>query len=189
MAVERYVETAPERLPPHNTAAEEAVLGSILIDPEALNGVAPLVRAEDFYRSRTALIYGAMLTLHDRREPVDYLTLADELQREDKYEEIGGLPYLASLLSVVPTAAFAEHYARIIERTAVMRRNLFDAGFDYSVDLTSFEDWMLYRRLRAAGRYGRIVPRTLLTYRVRATSMLRSLTTCRLKPWAWTSTV
>src|SRR5437764_10132375 len=110
MAVERYAETVPERLPPHNTAAEEAVLGSILIDPEALITLAALLKPEDFYRERNGVIYAAMLSLHERREPVDYLTLADELQREEKYEEAGGLPYLASLLSVVPTSAFADHY-------------------------------------------------------------------------------
>src|SRR5581483_1596960 len=122
MAVERLPESVPERLPPHNTAAEEAVLGSILIDAEALNRVAAFLRPEDFYRERNGVIYAAMRALHDRREPVDYLTLADELQRQEQYEAAGGLPYLSSLLSVVPTAAFAEHYARIVERTAVMRR-------------------------------------------------------------------
>lgn len=122
MAVERFAESVPERLPPHNTAAEEAVLGSILIDAECLVRLASILRPEDFYRERNAAIYAAMLSLHDRREPVDYLTLADELQRQNKYEEAGGLPYLSSLLSVVPTAAFAEHYGRIVERTAVMRR-------------------------------------------------------------------
>ncbi len=122
MAVERFAEPAPERLPPHNTAAEEAVLGSILIDPECLNRLATFLHPEDFYRERNGLIYAAMLSLFERREPVDYLTLADELQRQNRYEEAGGLPYLSSLLSVVPTSAFAEHYGRIVERTAVMRR-------------------------------------------------------------------
>src|SRR6266540_4361493 len=110
MAVDRIADAAPERLPPHNTAAEEAVLGSVLIDSESLVRLSGFLRAEDFYRDRNGVIYSAMLALHDRREPVDYLTLADELQREEKYEEAGGLPYLSSLLSVVPTAAFADHY-------------------------------------------------------------------------------
>lgn len=122
MAVERLAESPPERLPPHNTAAEEAVLGSILIDAEPLVRLSGFLRAEDFYRDRNGIIYAAMLALHDRREPVDYLTLADELGRQEKYEQAGGLPYLSSLLTVVPTAAFAEHYGRIVERTAVMRR-------------------------------------------------------------------
>ena len=92
MAVERVPDNLPERLPPHNSAAEEAVLGSILIDSESLTNLAGFLRAEDFYRERNAVIYAAMLSLHDRREPVDYLTLADELQRQDKYEEPAGFP-------------------------------------------------------------------------------------------------
>src|ERR1043165_8056830 len=122
MAVERFTESVPERLPPHNTAAEEAVLGSILIDSESLNRLTPFLRAEDFYRERTAVIYTAIAALYDRREQVAHLPLADEVQRQDKDGEAGGLTYLSSLLSVVPTAAFAEHYGHIVERTAVMRR-------------------------------------------------------------------
>src|SRR5437867_651093 len=115
MAVQPLYESGPERLPPHNTAAEEAVLGSILIEHASLNQLAGFLRPEDFYRERNGVIYAAMLALHERREPVDYLTLADELQRQEKYEAAGGLPYLASLVTVMPTAAFAEHYGRFVD--------------------------------------------------------------------------
>jgi replicative DNA helicase len=128
MALDQVSSSAVERLPPHNVDAEESVLGSVLIDREAIGRVAATLRPEDFYRERNATIYAAMLALYERGEPVDYLTLADELQRMGKYEAVGGLPYLAQLLVAVPTSVHIEHYARIVERTAVMRRLISVAG-------------------------------------------------------------
>lgn len=123
MAVERISsDTIPERLPPSNVEAEEAVLGSILIDPDAITRIASFLTPDDFYRDRNRTIYAAMLRLYDRHEPVDYNLLVDELKHEGKYEEVGGLPYLSSLLAAVPTSAHVEHYARLVEHAAVMRR-------------------------------------------------------------------
>ena len=121
-------EEREERLPPHNLEAEEAVLGSILIDREAIGHVATFLHAEDFYRERNRAIFAAALNLFDRREPTDILTLKDELERAGKLEEIGGAAYLASLSANVPTAVHAEYYARIVERTAVLRRLIGAAG-------------------------------------------------------------
>lgn len=117
-----------ERLPPHNIEAEEAVLGSILIDREAIGRIATFLRESDFYRDRNKEVYAAGLTLYDRREPTDVLTVQDELERRGKLEECGGATYLASLSAAVPTSVHAEHYARIVERTAVMRRLIQAAG-------------------------------------------------------------
>ena len=85
-------------LPPSNTEAEEAVLGSVFIDREAIGRVAPFLRPDDFYRERNGAIYAAMLALYDRREPIDYTTVADELSRQNQLEQIGGWLYLARLL-------------------------------------------------------------------------------------------
>ena len=79
-----------ERLPPHNIEAEQSVLGSLLIDRDAIIRVASYVRAEDFYISANGTIYQAILDLYNRREPTDFLTLSDELERRDVLEEIGG---------------------------------------------------------------------------------------------------
>ena len=117
----------PERLPPHNIEAEQSVIGSLLIDPDAVIRVAPFLRPEDFYRQAHGLIYEAILALHERREPADFITLSDELERRGQLEQVGGAAYLANLLNVVPTAAHVEHYARIVERTALLRR-LIDAA-------------------------------------------------------------
>jgi replicative DNA helicase len=128
MAIERIdLDPSAERVPPHSIEAEEAVLGSILIDRDAIQLIAHFLAPGDFYRQRNSTIFSAMFEIYNRREPVDYLTLVTELQRSDRYDEIGGLAYLSGLLTVVPTSVHVESYARIVERTAVMRR-LITAG-------------------------------------------------------------
>jgi replicative DNA helicase len=116
-----------ERLPPHNLEAEQSVLGSLLIDRDAIIKIASFLKPEDFYLSGNGLIYSAVLDLYNRREPTDMITLSDELTRRVQYDQAGGLAYLSSLLSAVPTAVHVEYYARIVERTATLRR-LIDAG-------------------------------------------------------------
>ena len=117
-----------ERLPPQNTEAEEAVLGGLLIDPDAIIRVATILRPEDFYREKDAWIYDAIQILHERREPVDFLTVCDELERRGRLNEVGGAAFITSLINAVPTSIHVEHYARIVERTATRRRLLDAAG-------------------------------------------------------------
>ncbi len=119
--------TAVDRLPPHNIEAEQSVLGSILLDRDAIIGIATSLKAEDFYHPANGTVYQAIRDLYERREPTDILTLSDELTRRDQIDQVGGLAYLASLIDVVPTAVHVEYYAKIVERTATMRR-LIDAG-------------------------------------------------------------
>jgi len=116
-----------ERLPPHNVEAEQSVLGSLLIDRDAIIRVASYVKAEDFYFSANGTVYQAILDLYNRREPTDFLTLSDELERRSVLDDIGGVGYLSSLLNVVPTAVHVEYYGRIVERAVTLRR-LIDAG-------------------------------------------------------------
>jgi len=128
VAIERlYTERQPDRLPPHNVEAEEAVLGSVLLDREVIGRISGVVESRDFYRERNGLILQAMLDLYERSEPVDYLTLVSELDRGQRLEEAGGVAYLSSLLGVVPTPIHAEHYAKIVADSAFMRR-LISAG-------------------------------------------------------------
>lgn len=119
--------TVVERLPPHNIEAEQSVLGSLLIDRDAIIKVASYLKPEDFYISANGLIYKAVVELYNRREPTDFVTLSDELERRDQLEEVGGVTYLSSLLNTVPTAVHVEYYGRIVERQAT-RRRLIDAG-------------------------------------------------------------
>jgi replicative DNA helicase len=128
VAIERLrFDEGPERLPPHNVEAEEAVLGSVLLDREVIGRVSGVLDAKDFYRERNGLIYQAMLDLYDAHEPVDYLTLINELERTQRLEQAGGVIFLSSLLGVVPTPIHAEHYAKIVADSAFMRR-LISAG-------------------------------------------------------------
>jgi len=128
VAIERlYPDTAIERLPPHNVEAEEAVLGSALLDREVIGHVASILDPADFYRERNGLVYQTMLDLYDRHEPVDYLTLISELDRGGHLDDAGGVVFLSGLLGIVPTPIHAEHYARIVADSAFMRR-LISAG-------------------------------------------------------------
>ena len=118
---------AADHLPPHNLDAEQSVLGALLSDRDAIIHVASFLRAGDFYRRAHSLIYEAILSLYNRREPTDLVTLVDELTRQGVIEDVGGEAYLAELIAATPTTVHAEYYARIVTRTAV-RRRLIDAG-------------------------------------------------------------
>jgi replicative DNA helicase len=109
-------------LPPQNVEAEQSVLGSLLIDPDALLKVTPFLRPDDFYRETHGLIYRAIVGLHEQRQPADFVTLCEELERRGQLEHVGGPGYLTSLINVVPTSIHAQHYGRIVERTATLRR-------------------------------------------------------------------
>lgn len=117
-----------ETLPPHNIDAECGVLGSMIIDPEAILRVADLLQPADFYRDAHRTIYEAMLALIKRNEPADFLTLCDELERQGTLEQIGGASFLTSLISGVPTSGNVESYARIVREVATHRRLIQAAG-------------------------------------------------------------
>jgi replicative DNA helicase len=117
-----------DKLAPQAVEAEQSVLGSILIDADAILRVGDFLRPGDFYRSQHADIYEAMLALHGQREPIDLVTLGDELRRRERLDGVGGPAYLATLMNAVPTAVHAEHYGRIVERKAVLRNLIGAAG-------------------------------------------------------------
>ncbi|NLZ38396.1 MAG: replicative DNA helicase [Firmicutes bacterium] len=110
-----------ERIPPQNLEAEQSVLGSMLIDREAILTVAEILKPTDFYREGHQKIYSAMLALAERNDPVDLITLAEELALRNQLEELGGMPYLTTLANVVPTAANVAYYAKIVQEKAVLR--------------------------------------------------------------------
>ena len=116
-----------EKLLPHDLEAEEAVLGSLIIDGQCITRLAPLLQGGDFYRERNRLCFDAALSLFQRDQAIDQLTLAGELARTGKLDLVGGMAYLSHLVSVTPTSVHAEDYAQAVSRTAVMRK-LIDAG-------------------------------------------------------------
>jgi replicative DNA helicase len=117
-----------EKLLPQNIEAECGVLGSIIIDPEAIVQIADFLQSEDFYRDSHRIIYQTILQLYEQHEPADYITICDELERNNKLEEVGGASYITSLINQVPTSGNVEYYGRIVERTAILRRLIHAAG-------------------------------------------------------------
>lgn len=111
-------------LRPHDTEAEEALLGALLINPEAYFEVAQILKAEDFFLLRHRWIWEAIARLHEQRRPVDVLTVAEELNRSGHLADVGGPAYLTALTAKVPSSLHAETYARLVEEAAVRRRML-----------------------------------------------------------------
>jgi replicative DNA helicase len=116
------------QIQPHSREAEEAVIGSVLINPEAYYDVAEFLTAEDFYIHRLGWVWDSFTRLHETRTPIDLLTVTEDLDNQDKLAEIGGAAYLTSLINNVPTSIHAEAYGRIIEQSAVRRRLLLAAN-------------------------------------------------------------
>jgi len=115
------VERLIERVPPHNLDTEMAVLGSMLMDDEAVPVALEMLQASSFYRDAHRKVFEAMTSLFNSQKPVDLVTLTEELKATGKLEEVGGADYLASLTSVVPTAANVQHYAKIVREKAMLR--------------------------------------------------------------------
>jgi replicative DNA helicase len=113
---------ATDRLPPSNVDAEEALLGSLLIDSDAIFEVATFLRPDAFYREKNKWIYECVISLNERREPVDLITLSDELRHRSQLDDVGGEAFIIGLLNIVPTSVHAQHYGRIIEAASVRRR-------------------------------------------------------------------
>jgi replicative DNA helicase len=113
---------AAEKLLPQNVEAEAGVLGSLLISPDAIVQVADFLHSEDFYRESHRTIFQAAVELYEAGEPADLITLTDELARRGKLDEVGGAAYVSSLANQVPTSLNIKQYARIVERTSILRR-------------------------------------------------------------------
>jgi replicative DNA helicase len=110
-----------ERIVPHDLEAEMAVLGALLIDPDAIVQIADLIQPEDFYRQAHGLVYAAVLGLYERSEPSDIVMVASALERNGNLDAIGGRSFLSGLSNHSPTSVHVEHYASIIHRKAILR--------------------------------------------------------------------
>lgn len=134
------------RVPPSNRDAEESVLGSILIDPEAIIKVGELLRPESFYDPAHQAIYKAMEVLYESRSPIDAVTLTNQLKKHKKLKQVGGASRIAELSNLVSTSANVEHYAKLIIEAHVKRRIISLAGeltnkaFDPGVEATDLMD-------------------------------------------------
>lgn len=117
------------RIPPQNVDAEASLLGSILIDTEALGRVADKIHADDFYDPRHSIVYSSMLALYNGHKPIDLLTLSNELEEKKLLQKAGGSSYLTELTNSVPTSAHIEQYAQIVMQKST-RRKLISAASD-----------------------------------------------------------
>ena len=134
------------KIPPHDTEAEQAVIGSMLTEKEAIFSAIEVLKEDDFYREDNKTIYGAILNLYNNSIPVDIITLKDELSSMGKLEAVGGLEYLAQLPDKVPTTANVDKYIRIVEEKSLLRRLLKTAneiislGYDETQDVDVLMD-------------------------------------------------
>ncbi|MHB8880073.1 MAG: replicative DNA helicase [Thermodesulfovibrionales bacterium] len=129
-----------DKLPPQNIEAEQSVLGAILIDNSALTSALELLTEEYFYRDSHRRIYNSMIELFDRNEPIDIITLTDQLKRKSELDQVGGVQYLTSLVSMIPTSANVRYHAKIVREKAMIRgllhtatdiaRNVYESDFD-----------------------------------------------------------
>jgi len=134
------------RIPPHNVEAEQSVLGSMILDKEAIINATEIIRGEDFYKEAHREIYEAMLSLYNRDEPVDLVTLSEELSQRKTIDAIGGVSYLVNLSSSVPTTTNAKYYAKIVEEKSILRRlikassEILDKGYQAQEDVMQILD-------------------------------------------------
>lgn len=139
MAVDsiREFESPFERIPPQSLEAEQAVLGCILVDPDALLKIVELVKPKDFYRNAHALIFEAILTLFEKSEPVDIVTVSQLLKDKDQLDDVGGRTYINELALAVSTSENIAHYAQVIRDKALLR-GLIQAGTE--IVYTAYEE-------------------------------------------------
>ncbi len=134
------------RIPPQNSEAEQSVLGSLLLDKDAIIKIADVIYADDFYDDKHRMIYLSILALYDERASIDILTVSNKLDDGGSLEKVGGISYLTTLVNSVPSAAHVVHYAQIVRRKGTLRRlisratEIVELGFHEETDLESLLD-------------------------------------------------
>ncbi len=134
------------KVPPHDIEAEKSVLGAILIDSAAMNLVAEFLHPDNFYHLEHKLIYSAMLTLFEKQQPIDVVTLTNALKKEGSLKKIGDKTYLSDLINTVPTSAYVEHYGMIVKAHYTKRKlielssRLVEKAFDEKGDIQKLLD-------------------------------------------------
>ncbi len=147
------------RMPPHSLEAEQSVLGSLMLDKNAVTKIADMIKAEDFYRDIHSIVYDVMMELYEGREPIDVLSVANRLDEKGATERVGGPSYLASLVNSVPSASNIVHYAKLVQRKATLRRligagsDIVEMGYDESEDVEKSLDEAEQRLFRVSQKF------------------------------------
>ena len=131
------------RIPPHSVESEQSILGSILLDKDAMITVSETIKPDDFYKEAHKIIYECMITLSNKNEPIDLITLTEELRKQGHLDDVGGISYITSLSTIVPTTSNVKYYADIVKEKSVLRKlikasnDIINLGYDGS---TKIED-------------------------------------------------
>jgi len=134
------------KVPPQNIEAERSVLGSLMLDKDAIIRVANLIRVGDFYKDDHNLIYEAMVELYEKREPIDVLSLSNRLEEKNQLDKVGGSSYLTSLVNSVPSSSNVEHYAKVVQKKSTLRKlitassEITEMGYKESEDVEKILD-------------------------------------------------
>ena len=127
------------RIPPHSVESEQSILGSILLDKEAIITVTETIHPEDFYKEAHKIIYECMMKLNNKSEPIDLITLTEELKKQGHLEDVGGISYITSLSTIVPTTSNVKYYSDIVKEKSVLRKlikvsnDILNLGYDSSI--------------------------------------------------------
>ncbi len=147
------------RIPPQNIEAEMSVLGSLMLDKDAIIKIADLVRPDDFYKDSHKLIYEAMIGLYEDREPIDVLSLSNKLEEKKQLETIGGASYLTELVNSVPSASNVVHYAKVVQKKALLRKligaagEILELGYQEAEDVEKVLDEAEQKLFRVSQKY------------------------------------
>jgi replicative DNA helicase len=147
------------RIPPQNIEAEMSVLGSLMLDKNAIIKIADLVQAEDYYKDANRLIYETMLELYEEREPIDVLSLSNKLEEKKQLESVGGSSYLTELVNSVPTASNVVHYAKVVQKKSLLRRlitaasDIVELGYQESEDVEKVLDEAEQKLFKVSQKY------------------------------------
>jgi len=147
------------RLPPQNIEAEMSVLGSLMLDKDAIIKIADLVHPDDFYKDANRLIYETMLELFEDREPIDLLSLSNKLEEKKKLEDVGGAGYLTDLVNTVPTASNVVHYAKVVQKKSLLRKligaasDILELGYQEAEDVEKVLDEAEQKLFQVSQKY------------------------------------
>lgn len=147
------------KTPPNNIEAEQSVLGSLMLDKDAIVRIADFLLPVDFYKIHHQKIFEAMLNLYEERDPIDVLSISNKLEESGNLEEIGGSSYIASLVNIVPSASHVLHYAKVVQKKAMLRRlisaadQILEMGYSGNEDVERILDEAEQRIFKVSQKY------------------------------------
>ncbi|MFA6194071.1 MAG: replicative DNA helicase [Parcubacteria group bacterium] len=147
------------RVPPQNIEAEMSVLGSLMLDKDAIIKIADLVHPDNFYKDANRLVYETMLELYEDREPIDVLSLSNKLDEKKQLEKIGGASYLTELVNAVPTASNVVHYAKVVQKKSLLRKlitaasDIVELGYEEDEDVEKVLDEAEQKLFKVSQKY------------------------------------